>query len=231
MKRVEDLEIFKSLCMKKRCSRNTMITPKCVTTYKQEDCWEKYNKKMDSGGYMKDRVQKPIKQKVPIKKVYSLDKLPLKKASELMPNSTLKRPTKPIKVKTYDPEYTKFRNSVWQRELKIDMPSNGEYKDWTRACQFWKSFSPEEKIKFMDSIKGSEWLLQTIQVCHIEFKSTHKELKYDPNNAVLGNHICHSRLDTYKDPVTGKDMTKEQRIAWLKRLSLSINNGSDDFLI
>lgn len=231
MKRVEDLNTFKALCLKKRCSRNTMISHKCETDYKQENCWDLYNKKMDSGGYMKDRPQKAIKQKTSIKKVVALDKLPLKKASELMPNSTLKRPTKPIKVKTYDPEYNKFRNQVRQRELGIDMPPGGSYQNWTNACQFWKSFSSSEKSTFMESIKGSEWLLTTIQVCHIEFKSTHKELKYDPNNAVLGNHICHGRLDKYQSPVTGKSISKEERLAWLKRLTLSINTGDNNFLV
>lgn len=183
-----------------------MITPKCTMDYKQEDCWDKYNAKMDAGGYMSDKPGKAIATKV---------KIPSK---ERMPNSTLKRSTKPIKVNYYDKEYEEFQNAVWQRELKMDMPPNGHFPQWTKACQFWKCLSAAEKKTFLETSKGEEWKLTTIQVCHIRGKGAHADLKYEPSNAILGNFVFHSRIDTSIDPVTNKPMSKQERIAWFERI-------------
>lgn len=217
MKRIEDISDFKKQCVKKYCPRHTMVNHKCATSAKQEDCWNKYNTKMDKGGYMSDRPNAAIKVKLPPKKIYEAGKLPLKQKG-FQYNSTLKRSTKPIKVNIYDPEYSVFRNQVWQRELKIDMPANGYYRNWTKACQFWKCLSDKEKQAFLDGSKGAEWMYTTIHVCHIKAKGAHADLKYDPNNAVLGNFVFHSRIDTYRDPITNKAISADQQAAWFLRI-------------
>jgi len=42
-----DLEQFKQSCNKKRCLRQTMITPQCHKNYKQEQCYNKYVQKQE----------------------------------------------------------------------------------------------------------------------------------------------------------------------------------------
>ena len=42
-----DLEKFKESCQKKRCLRNTMITPQCPKEYKQEQCYNKFIQKQE----------------------------------------------------------------------------------------------------------------------------------------------------------------------------------------
>lgn len=53
-----DLETFKASCQKKRCLRNTMITPQCPKDYKQEQCYTKFTQKKE-----KDKVKQEIKYK------------------------------------------------------------------------------------------------------------------------------------------------------------------------
>lgn len=202
MKRIDTLEEFKAGCNKRHCARRTQVNHKCGTEYKQEDCWTKYNKKMDSGGYMGDRPNKPIKKSTTL----DIKKVPLKRSQ------------KPIKVKK-DPAYREFQDAVWQRELKINMPPSGFFRSWGSACQFWKCLNDTEKRIFLESIKGFEWMVTTIQVCHILAKGAHVEEKYNPDNAILGNWIFHQRIDTYKNPLTGKeDITWQEQEAWFQRI-------------
>lgn len=192
------LELFKNKCNSKICLRRTMINAKCRTESKQENCYTKYNKKQQSGGYMHQRPRTKIKAKI---------------------GKPLKRT--PIKKSPRDRKYDVFRNDVWQRELKIDAPSAGYYADWKNACQFWRCLTDKEKIMFLDYLSGNEWMITTIEVAHIKGKGAFAELKYDPNNAVLCNHFTHSHLDTHKNPLSGKEMTDEQRSAWFERMKLT----------
>ena len=52
------LEAFKASCQKKRCLRNTMITPQCPKEYKQEQCFSKFVQKQE-----KDKAKQEIKYK------------------------------------------------------------------------------------------------------------------------------------------------------------------------
>lgn len=226
---VKDIDSFSKYCLSGLCLRRTFVNSKCKTETKQQACWNKYQAQLSKDKAKRDnRITSP--KKVPI------DQLPLKKASELgKPKEkkfwTQRKQRVKIKVNYNDKAYDEFRNAVWQRELGIDMPSGGIYKNWTEACQVWKSFTQEERKRFMESVAGSEHLLSEIHVCHIEFKSIRKDIKYDPDNAFLGNRIAHSRIDTYKDPVTGSDISSEERKHWLKRIALSSTKSRKDILV
>ena len=56
-----DLEKFKASCQKKRCLRNTMITPQCPKDYKQEMCYNKFIQKQEKDQLKRDK--KYIEQK------------------------------------------------------------------------------------------------------------------------------------------------------------------------
>ncbi len=178
-----------------------MINEKCKTEFKQTECYNKYQKKQESGGYMYQRPQKQIKQT----------------QNKIKVTKPLKRTAIKKKFKI-DEEYENFRREVWQRDAKCDPPKNGIVKDWRKFCTFWICLTQQERLKFLESVNGNEWMLNTIQVAHIKPKGAHADLKYDPNNAVLCNFYAHSLLDTHKDPITKLDITKEQREEWFKRM-------------
>lgn len=191
-----ELDKFKENCLKRICLRRTLINDKCKTLSKQENCHTKYMKKQESGGYMYQRPNKGIRPKLskPIKRT-------------------------PIKKKfKKDARYEDFQNAVWQREAKINMPPKGQVHNWKNYCQFWKCLNLEEQKQFIQFVQGKEWMLNTIEVAHIKGKGAFAELKYEPENAVLCNHFSHSLLDIHKNPLTGKDITDEERTSWFKRM-------------
>lgn len=63
-----DSEKFISDCKKGKCNRNTMITPQCKKEYKQEQCFDKYNKKLS-----KDKEKREQKFKDKFNKEYEED--------------------------------------------------------------------------------------------------------------------------------------------------------------
>lgn len=191
-----EFEKFRESCLKKVCLRKTLINEKCKTLSKQENCHTKYMKKQEFGGYMYQRRKKNTQPKL------------TKPINRTLLKNKLKR----------DARYEDFQNAVWQREAKINMPPRGHVNDWKKYCQFWKCLSIEEQKKFIQFTKGKEWMLNTIEVAHIKGKGAFAELKYEPDNAVLCNHFSHSLLDIHKDPLTGKDITDEERTSWFKRM-------------
>ncbi|MFA5760064.1 MAG: hypothetical protein WC942_12045 [Clostridia bacterium] len=61
-------------------------------------------------------------------------------------------------------------------------------------------------------------LLNQLDVAHVIPRSASKNLYYDLDNLVLLNRISHSWLDTYKNPINGKPIKKEERDMWWKRI-------------
>lgn len=184
-----EIDKFRDSCLRKICLRKTIINDKCETLAKQENCYRKYMEKLEKSKALSDSPKtKPLKR------------TPLK--------TKLKR----------DARYNDFRNAVWRRETNMDMPPGGKVTDWKKYCQFWKCLSPEEQKQFTNFVKGKEWMLNTIEVAHIKGKGAFAELKYDPDNAVLCNHYSHSLLDIHKSPLTGEDITDEERTSWFRRM-------------
>ena len=57
-----------------------------------------------------------------------------------------------------------------------------------------------------------------LDVAHIISRARAPHVKYDPDNAVLLNRLFHSRIDTYRNPISGQPMSEEQREKWLQIL-------------
>jgi hypothetical protein len=53
---------------------------------------------------------------------------------------------------------------------------------------------------------------------HIIRRSQSKTLYYEPKNIVLLKRVFHSRLDQFKNPVSGHSITKEEANKWWERI-------------
>lgn len=64
---------------------------------------------------------------------------------------------------------------------------------------------------------GGHWLNQ-LDPAHINPVGRYPEWCYDPQNIVLLNHYSHSNLDSCRDPITGRQISAEERDAWWLRI-------------
>lgn len=64
--------------------------------------------------------------------------------------------------------------------------------------------------------------LQIIDPAHFLSVANRPDLCYDPDNICCLNRYSHENLDSFKNPINGKDITKEEVYNWWKRI-LSTN--------
>lgn len=72
--------------------------------------------------------------------------------------------------------------------------------------------------------------LYHLDAAHYLAVSDRPDLCYSSANIVLLNHYSHSLLDSFKDPITGEPITKEENLKWWKRI-LKTNKLQYDFLL
>ena len=81
-------------------------------------------------------------------------------------------------------------------------------------CRLAKVLSIEEGT----GLRASFYQRQSLDVAHIVRRSQSTKLYYDPTNLVTLSRKYHSRLDMYKNPLTGKSATKEEIQNWWIRI-------------
>lgn len=84
-------------------------------------------------------------------------------------------------------------------------------------CRVLPVLSVKEYGIIKYQLKGLSAILDCAHVIS-RAQAPQDELYYNPDNIVLMSRMFHARLDTYKDPVTDKFLTKEQRNHWWERI-------------
>ena len=118
--------------------------------------------------------------------------------------------------------YTRKLNSTKKKEI-------GKDEQWEEVrrlvrerdegcCRFVKILSVGESKSAHD--KGVAIYEGTLgsDTAHVIRRSQSSRLYYDPRNLVTLQRIVHQRLDTYRNPLTGKSATREETDTWWKRL-------------
>jgi len=146
------------------------------------------------------------------------------------PNKILNDKQLRTKYKSYEKaelkKQEKFHNKL---EQKIEDDQNAEFeidekwlelKDFVlnrdqERCQFLNCLSaPEYQI-----VKKHIWGINAIlDGAHIIGRAESLKLKYESYNVVILCRYAHSMIDTYRDPITQKSMTKEERNNWWVRI-------------
>lgn len=122
-----------------------------------------------------------------------------------------------------------FKKYVALEEKHIEKRENDIDEQWEQirkevaerdqSCRLLKILSIEEMRlaeKILTTCRGT--LYETLDCAHVFGKGAHPKIKYDSKNVVYMHRVFHGRLDQYKNPVTGKSMTKEEHQRWWKRI-------------
>lgn len=108
-------------------------------------------------------------------------------------------------------------NDVWLRDsgqVFIDK----KQENWKSICRLWRTLTEEEKQIFLEVNKDNLHLCQILDMAHVEAKSIRPDLKYLVENVVLMNRLSHSFIDFAKSPLTGENITNEERNNWWNRI-------------
>jgi hypothetical protein len=153
-------------------------------------------------------------------KVYSFDFfknfcLKYNKAPNQMSPSKKKLTDEKIEL-LYNKYINKEEKKSERQEIKVEKKKIEEdklkaiYSEVDRrdkfSCQLYKLLSFNDKQKVDKELYGD---LKKLDHCHILGKGTNPQLKYDVDNIVLLYRLFHSRLDMYKNPITGDNIDND----------------------
>ena len=105
-----------------------------------------------------------------------------------------------------------------RRDSNDQLWSQTKLKVWARdkgGCRLFKILTYRESLLFKNIHKNKKSVLQC---AHILEASLYPNLIYDVDNIVLLNSISHEYMDRCRHPVTGENITKEERNKWWLRI-------------
>ena len=106
-----------------------------------------------------------------------------------------------------------------EKEIPIDIKWENVYtlvhKRDREYCRLKLILTKEELAELN---KNPVNLLNQLDVAHIIPRSSSRKLYYELDNLVLLNRVSHSWIDTYKNPINGKPITREERKEWWVRI-------------
>lgn len=111
-----------------------------------------------------------------------------------------------------------------EKEIDVDElwaeVKNFVYERDNQKCQLVKLLQDGNIFDMLTELReeaGS--MIRIIDPAHIFPRSTHPQLKYDPDNIVSLNRFSHFMLDTFRDPISGKDnISNEDRLSYFETI-------------
>lgn len=116
------------------------------------------------------------------------------------------------------------RDSSDKRWIEVKKRVKLRDKDMCRLC------CALDAQEFKQLKKNAGMYLYLLDAAHYLAVSDRPDLCYSSANIVLLNHYSHSLLDSFKHPITGVPITKEENLEWWKRI-LKTNQIQYDFLV
>lgn len=123
---------------------------------------------------------------------------------------------KPLTRKRLESKYADYirkkesKDSKYQKDEEWENVKEIVYARDNSKCQFLANISFELKKEFYKENSVTNPLLKIIDPAHIIRKVKSKECYYDSDNVVCLNRLVHTRLDNYQNPITGKNISKEE---------------------
>ena len=184
---------FQNECSKNQCNRHTMQSKNCYKASKQMRCYNTWVKALQKKS---DKMRKQIQDKKDKQEAFLRGEIELEYE--------------------VDDKYEEFRKQVWIRDCGF-YDGIVHRKDWKNYCRIWAILTDCQKAYFDEHYKEVDFINQDLDVCHIQERSSHPELKYEPDNAVVCARIFHTRLDLFTHPLYPRSITKEERQEWSER--------------
>jgi len=198
---------FQKDCSRNTCNRHTFQSGNCGHVKKQERCYQAWLKTQQK---RTEKIQKDVEKQFEKKQEKFQKEIDDKKEKyQKFLNGEIDLEFE------VDDAYEEFRKNVWLRDCGI-FDGFSKKKDWKKYCRIWNILTNEEKQYFEEHHKETAWINENLDVCHIEERSSHPELKYTVDNAVICGRFFHSRLDSYTHPVYLNTISKEERKEWFE---------------
>lgn len=157
----------------------------------------------------------------------------------------ISKPNKALTEKRLLGKYEKYVKKEQRKQEKQSKKIQQKADEWDElkdriikrdygVCQFLEMVKREMSQSDLELIieKGAK-LTSILDLAHIFPRSTYPELKLDEDNCVLVNRYCHSLLDEFRSPITGKRISLQERLNFfllllprdrLERLKSKVNN-------
>lgn len=119
-------------------------------------------------------------------------------------------------------KYEKKYNKDIEKMLKVDIEWEEVKKEVlhrdNNECQVWKILTASEKHFVLTNFLDDYTLHCELDIAHIEGKGAHTDKKYNVDNLVCISRYFHSLLDSFKDPITRKNINEKQRKHWFYKI-------------
>lgn len=112
--------------------------------------------------------------------------------------------------------YEKYKKDLDEQGQTQDEKLRKEVVKRDRTCRLFEVLTWQEKIDLRKHDIIVDY--KNCDMAHVFNKSSHPWMRYDLRNVVYLSRIFHSRLDSNKHPITGKQMTKNEAINWWIRI-------------
>ena len=86
-------------------------------------------------------------------------------------------------------------------------------------CFLYQRLSPDERRTLRLKIQESGMPTTQIDIAHIIPRSVSQNAKDDRRNLMFLNRYSHSNLDSYKHPITGEKITRQERVEWIRKIN------------
>lgn len=99
----------------------------------------------------------------------------------------------------------------WQKVKKEVLERDGCF------CRCCRIMTPSE-LGIRNKLNLPSYLFQILDPAHYHSVGGHVEETYDIDNLFILCRPCHDALDSYRSPVTGKMISKEEHEEWWQRI-------------
>ena len=99
----------------------------------------------------------------------------------------------------------------WQKVKKEVLERDGCF------CRCCRIMTPSE-LGIRNKLNLPSYLFQILDPAHYHSVGGHVEETYDIDNLFILCRPCHDALDSYRSPVTGKMISKEEHEEWWRRI-------------
>lgn len=140
--------------------------------------------------------------------------------------TSIRRPSKPLNDRQLQRAYKQYLHKLEIQKEKIKAKQSQPRSRDSELSEFIRNRDGNKcrLVWLLSDIEYQEWLSNqggqgsTIDAAHVFGKNAYPWMRYIPENIVCLNRFSHNSLDTYRSPLNGKIISKEEHENWWKRI-------------
>lgn len=140
--------------------------------------------------------------------------------------TSVRRPTKPLNDRQLERAYEQYLHKLEVQKEKVRAKQSQPKSQDAGLSEFVRNRDGNKcrLIWILSDAEYQEWYYyqggqgNTIDAAHVFGKNSHPWMRYLADNIVCLNRFSHLSLDTYRSPLNGKVISKEEHDNWWKRI-------------